>query len=206
MNCGLSNLATLKGHLLAASITADTQFDAVIAAIGNGVAGLFDSVTNRKLAWKANDEAIFTGNRDHYVLPRYPVASVASVSTRWAQTEAWAAQAAEPLLLNSASGMIHFTRELGSDRTQVKVVYSGGYYFETLEPADEGYGAAAPEGAIALPGDLLSAFLLQCEQAWAVHDKLGTGVISGDGSQLSTLDLVPAVKQILAGRVRYNIA
>jgi len=198
-------LTILKRYLLPDTLATDRKFDAVLQGIGLGVAGLFDSVCNRKLDYLEGAEAVFTGDREHFTLPRYPVVSVTSV-------EAIGVAGDLPYTINEGSGLIRFFGTIGSERSQVRVVWTGGYWFEALEPDDEGYPSARPAGATELPNDLQAAFLLQCEQVWQTHDRLGTGLV-GDGAgsaflntRLSTLELVPLVVTMLNGYRRYQLS
>lgn len=208
MNAGLSNLDVLKRHLLAGSLAGESRFDGVILAIGLGVAGLFDVFCNRKLAYLAGAEVVFTGDRSHYVLPRYPLVSVASVTTRFSDADAWDAATGEPWSTHPAAGVIRFAGVLGTELLQVRVVWTGGYWFETNEPEDAGFPALGPVGAVYLPDDLRAAFLLQCEAVWGARDRLGTGLLSGEGtaSGLGKLELLPMVKEMLRGHVRYQLS
>jgi hypothetical protein len=211
MNCGLSNLDTLRKHLLATSLGAETKFDPVLRAIGLAVNGMFETFCNRKFAWSTEAQITFTADREHFVLPRYPIAEVASVSLRETNAEEWEVLADEPLLTDEASGIIRFNSKLGNERALVKVVWSGGYWFETKEPDEPDFPSEMPAGATALEDDIRGAFLLQCEQVWQTHDADGTTIIGTGAGQflntkLSTLDLVPLVKQMLQGKIRYALA
>jgi hypothetical protein len=211
VNAGLSNLDTLRKHLLAGSLGAETKFDAVIAVIGLGVAGMFDKYCNRQLAYAEDAEIIFSGDRDHFVLPRYPVVAIDSIQTRYNDADAW--QDSDDALVNSdsAAGLIRFYGPLGDHTLQVRVTFTGGYWFNTAEPDDEEFPGEQPVGATALPGDILSAFLLQCENVWESRDRLGAGIMSSPGgggllnTRLGILDLSPLVKQILKSHIRYQM-
>ncbi len=208
MNAGLTNLDTLKKVLLASSLAGETKFDARIAAIGLGMAGAFDKFCNRRLGYKANDTIQFSGDRPHYYLPRYPIVSVASIQMRYFRTDAWADISDQPISMNEEIGMVHFGYTLGRQPLQVLATWTGGYWFETLEPEDDGYPSAAPAGAALLPDDLRSAFLLQCEHVWDSSDQLGTGLVDkpGEQSAIEKLDFPPIVKTILKGYVRYQLS
>jgi hypothetical protein len=208
MNAGLTNLDTLKRHLLAATMAGEARFDLQIATLGLGVAGAFDRFCNRRFGYLAGDEIIFTGNREHYSLPRYPLVSVTGVTARIDDDEEWATLEGEPISTDSASGMVRFSGTLGDPDYRVKVIWTGGYYFETLEPEDSGYDAAAPTGATELPGELKAAFLLQCQAVWQQMDKLGAGLSDKPGqvSTLNSLELLPLVKQILQAHIRYQLS
>ena len=75
----------------------------------------------------------------------------------------------------------------------------------TTEPAS----GSLPVGATERPHDLFLAWLLQCEHAWGLRDKLGIAVaqdragVSPDLIGLSRLDLVPEVRAALATYKRF---
>jgi hypothetical protein len=205
MNCGLTNLDTLRKHLLAGSLAAETKFDGVIKVIGLGMAGLFETFTNRRLGYLANDSWVTMGNRSHIYVPRFPIVTLASVQMRYFRTDAWTDISDQPIMMNEETGLVGFGYTIG---LQVKVVWTGGFWFETLEPEDDGYPSGIPAGAVALPDALRSAFLLQCELVWALRDKLGTGLIDEPGKQtgIDKLEMSPMVREMLRPYVRYQLS
>ena len=209
MNCGLTNLDRLKKHLLANSLAGETKWDQVITDLGLAVAALFDATINRDLAYQVNSEITFTGDRGHYVLPRYPIVSIASIQMRYFDAEPWMDITGQPIRSNAATGIVYFGGVLGTEALQVKMVWTGGYWFETLEPDDEGYPSAAPAGVAVLPNDLTGAFLFQCRAVWQLIDKTGADILtSGKESQtsLQTMVLIPMVRQMLNEYTRYQLS
>jgi hypothetical protein len=208
MNAGLTNLDTLRKTLLASSLAGETKFDDRIKVIGLGMAGAFDKHCNRRLGYKENDTMQFSGDRPHYYLPRYPIVSVAAIQMKYFRTDAWTDISDQPISMNEEIGLVHFGYTLGRHPLQVKATWTGGYWFETKEPEDDGYPSAAPAGATLLPDDLRSAFLLQCERVWYAGDQLGMGLVGkpGEESGIERLELAPLVKTILKGYVRYQLS
>lgn len=214
MNAGLTNLDRLKKHLLVAgTLAGETKWDQVITDIGQGVAALFDAGINRDLVYQEDCEILFTGDRSHYVLPRYPLVSVKSIQMRYYDAQPWADISGQPMRSNGKSGILYFGGELGSEALQVKIVWTGGYWFEQREPeGDDGYPSVIPAGATLLPSDLTAAFLLQCRAVWQAIDKSGADILTtGSSSQfvtgsLSGMDLLPMVKQVLNEYVRYQLS
>ena len=214
MNAGLCNLATLRRHLLAAGSMADERrFDEVLTDLGRGVAAEFDRRCNRRLAYLAGDTITITGNRAHFTLPRYPLVEVTKVETRASDADAWTEDTAQPYRTQAEAGMVFFGGELGGVETQVRLTWTGGYWFETLEPDEDGYPTSAPDpDAIALPADLLHAFLLHCRAVWQSLDKVGADLLrTGSSSQFVTgsigsLDLSPVVSATLRHYTRYAMS
>ncbi|MEN6642679.1 MAG: hypothetical protein ABFE08_09550 [Armatimonadia bacterium] len=203
-------MEALKQHLLEQELMSDSRFDATIAAIGSAVGGLLDELCNRRLAYDAAAVEQRPADRDFLALPHYPVVAVSKVELKYEGGLEWAVLENEPVMLNEQSGLIHFSGVLGGRRDLVRVSYSGGYWFETLDPNEDGYPSAKPAGATELPGALRGAFLVQCEQVWQTHDRLGTGNVGADAAgqflntKLSTLELVPLVKSTVQRFVRYG--
>ena len=218
MNCGLCNLDTLKRHLLAGSLMGETKFDGVLAVIGLGVAGLFDTFTNRRLGWMESEIMTYSGDRPHMYLARYPIRQVRSVNMRYFQTDTWCEITGQPITVNFESGLVHFGYTLGRFPLQVQTVWDGGYWFETLEPDEEGYPSAGPEASddsnglparfFLLPASVRAAFLWQCEAIWAARDKLGMGLVDKPEAQsaVGMLKLSPLVETILRPFVRYQLS
>jgi hypothetical protein len=219
MNCGLTNLHTLKAHLLAGTMAAETQFDSALQMIGLGVRGVFEQVCNRRLGYQVDDTVVFSGDRPHYYLPRYPMSGVTKVEMRYFQTDSWTEITGQPISVNYETGLLHFGYFLGRWPLQVGATWSGGYWFDTLEPDDEGYPASKPEvtdatalanGAqvASLPDELRAAFLWQCEAVWAARDKLGTGLVDKPGQQsgMGEIKLAPMVQQMLQEYIRYQLS
>lgn len=218
MNAGLTNLDTLRKHLLAGSLKGDTQFDLQIKVIGLGVAGLFETFCNRRLAWLEDDEIQITGDRPHYYLPRFPIAEMTKVEMRYFQTDNWTEITGQPITINFETGLVHFGYTLGRNPLQVRLTWTGGYWFETLEPDDANYPSTQPALAAdpnlppsriyLLPDSLTAAFLLQCEHTWDAKDNLGIGMTDkpGEQSAVGKLEMSPMVKQMLQPFVRYQLS
>jgi hypothetical protein len=216
MNAGLGNLNTLKQFVIPQTMQGVTTYDPKLAAIGNLVAGAFDTFCNRGLAWQANAQDIFTGDRPDWYTHRYPIATnndanqspqIASVNMRYFLTDNWTNIEGEPLQVDASKGKIHFGYTLGRAPLQVQVIYNGGFWFETLEPTDAGFPSVQPAGSTALPADIQGAWLLQCSEVWNKLDKLGAG-IAMDPDQITNtgaLYLVPLVKMMMRQHIRYQL-
>ena len=208
MNAGFSNLATLKAHLLGEALRASTEFNDVIVALGLGVAGVIERHCNRKFARAVGATDILPADRIQFLLPRFPVEAVTAIDVKSSEAEGWIAQTVTEFAktIDLRSGIVY--REDGPDAgdysTQVRFTYTGGFFWEQLEPTDVGYPTAPPAGSNALPHDLRLAWLLQCHDAWRRRDKLGAGIAqSGDfQSALAQCELIPLVKSNLRNFIR----
>jgi hypothetical protein len=108
MNAGFSNTDTLRNFLLGNGLSAERKFDAAIMAIGLGMAGLCETFCNRQFAYLENDTLIFSGDRSHYYLPRFPIVSIAKVEMRYFIADAWTSITGQPISWNPESGLLHF--------------------------------------------------------------------------------------------------
>ncbi len=213
MNAGFSNLDTLKKHLLPSTLKSDVRFDKVILALGLGVAGQFANATLRKFARVAGDTEVFPADHCEFILSRVPLESVSQAELKLSEADGWIVQdAAFIRAINLTDGIINIgERDAGPYYAQVRFTFTGGYWWETLEPDDDAYPSAMPSGATAIPDDLFQAWLLQCRTVWQAMDKLGTDVLASGASgqfvtgTISTLGLIPLVKQTLTDFIRYKL-
>ncbi len=232
MNCGLGNLDTLKRALIP-SLVKNPQFDGLIQSIGRGVAGAFDQFCNRKFAYKENFTEIFMGNRAFWYAARFPFISVAKVELKYFQTDSWTDITAQPLIVNPETGQLNFGYTPWPAPLQCRITYTGGYWFQTLEPEDDGYAMCDTEDdagyplslptavqasptnnppgiepyKFLLPRELRDAWITQCRRQWSAEDKLGLSLIDKPDMQssVSSLELAPYVKQILQSHIRYQL-
>jgi hypothetical protein len=208
MNCGLTNLDTLKKHLLAGTMKTDPRFDAIIADIGKGVAAQFDDQANRLFTYKAADTYTVSADRAHIYVPRYPfISPITQVEIKNDEATGWVVQPLTVILnTNPESGLVFLGAATGSYWSQLRITYTGGYWFETAEPDDAAYPTATPAGATALPENLKLAFLLQCRHVWRAIDKLGTSILEKPetvATDAGTQSLVPQVAETLRSLTRY---
>jgi hypothetical protein len=207
MNVGLGSLTLLKAHLLADALRQGTRYDTQLTLIGQGVAAAMDGYCDRKLARMEDDTFVCTADRILVFAERYPIETVTSVHLKTDTVSGWVAQTSLVMNLNEDSGLIYWGSAIGPDYTQLRFTYTGGFWFDTSEDGSE----SLPTGATALPADLQYAWILQCRQTWMAIDKIGKDVIqTGSSSQfvtgaLSTLEMIPEVKSILDGYMRYQI-
>src|ERR1700722_8483829 len=125
MNLGLGNLTELKGQLLAASLRADTNYDTVISGIGLGVAGQFDVYCNRQFQRVENEQDVFSGDRRHWYLSRFPVEAISLCEKQDSVQDGWVtlpdliqAQQLEP-------GYVMFISVQGYYWSRLRITYTG---------------------------------------------------------------------------------
>ncbi len=214
MNAGLSNLTALKAQLLAASLRGDTDYDTVITAIGLGVAAQFDAFCNRGFARAAGWQDIFRADRRHWWLNRFPVETVTYTEKKDSEADGYLSFPLPPsgdALIQSmdlSTGYIMFIALQGYYFSMIRVTYTGGFFFEQLEPQDAGFPTPMPPAAFPLPGDVQLAFFLQCQNIWKRVDKLGAQIAQDPERQsaIASLRLAKAVRQLLHPYVRHQIS
>lgn len=211
MNTGFSNLDTLKQHLLAPALRASATYDFQLMELGLGMAAAVEQFCNRKLARVENDVEIISADRCQFLLQRYPVESVSAIDLKMTEAGGWVSQTVNDFLrtINQPAGIVNCPQggDAGPWDAQVRFTYTGGYFWNTVEPSEAGYPAALPTGATALPSDLRLAWLLQCKHVWQTMDPRGTQIVAEEKSKLSMgdLELIPQVKQMLSKYVRMNL-
>ncbi len=195
MDLGLGNLIELKRQLLPVALLGDTDYDARITALGRGVASQFERVCNRKFARLVGAVDIFSADRDHWTLTRYPLETITTVELRSDLAAGWVVQTGAIQMQDELAGLISFGQAVGTHRTQYRVTYTGGFWYDTAETED----TAQPAGSTLLPYDLKHAWYLQCQHAWAKMDKQGQS-LAGEPekwSALGDLQIIPDVVNLL---------
>ena len=204
MNAGLSSLALLKGALLAAQLAEETTYDDAIALLGQGVAGHFERLTNRRFYRTVGDTHQVSAEKRYISLPRFPVETLTSIELRTGGAGSWIAQDLAGLLAerDDAAGLLEFQYSLGNVQGAVRVTWTGGWWWDTTEDASE----TQPVGSTALPAELRNAWVLQCQHIWARRDNLGVGITQAPdkASKLADLDLLPYVRNVLLSYVRHG--
>lgn len=207
MNAGFSNLTALKAQLLAPTLRARTDWDAQILALGLGVAAMVNGHCNRQFAREVGGFYTTSGGRMSVVLPRYPVETVTAIETRETAADDWVDELDALATTDTESGVVTFDAVLGAGG-QIRITYTGGFFWETKEPTDAGYPTATPSGATLIPADVVAAWHLQVEALWRARDKVGNQIAKepAEGATgLTSADLSPAVRQMLAAHVRYAL-
>lgn len=209
MDLALGNLASLKAQLLAPALRSGTAYDAAIAAIGAGVARNFEDYCNRLFKRTAGEADQFSANRGMWIVRRLPLESVTKLERRAGGSQDWEElPLAETIQnFNPVPGIIEFGAALGSRLDQVRLTYTGGWWYETKEPADQGYPSTMPSGATPLPEDVTLAWHLQCAEIWDKRDRLGIGIVDKPEVrvQIGKMDYGSQVKRILDGMVRFQM-
>ena len=214
MNAGFSNLATLKAWLLPPALAAATDYDAQILAIGRGAAAQLEGHCNRKFPRVVGDLYETTADRLVVILPRYPVEVISKVEIRNTIAEGWIDQGnPDQILFNrrDQAGILDIGGWLGGRYQRLRFTFTGGYFFEQLEPADTGYPTAQPSGSAALPDDLALAWRLQCEHIRTQRDKLGLSIaeqpktLHGVVPNLASIQILPQAVNLVRELVRYSM-
>ena len=219
MNVGFSNLFSLKAQMLAANQVVKTDWDTKLTAIGLGVASSFERYCGRKFARTVGQMDVFGADRCQFLLSRFPVEPpVTAVEFKLNEPTGWVVQTSGNngltiQALDALAGIVYLPDgvDAGAYYSQMRFTYTGGYFWETLEPTDAGSPTAVPATSVSLPPDLLFAWQMQCRKVWEAIDKIGNKILEvGSNAHLASevmagLDLIPEVKTILGGYVRYEL-
>lgn len=207
MNCGFSNLDTLKKRLKLPE--GDAQFDDVVAAIGLGLAGSIEQFCQRKFALQQVTES-FGADRIQFLLSRTPLLSLDKTEFKQDETTGFVEQDSTFIQsIDSDNGVIYLPdgNDPGKYWSTVRFTYTGGYWWEMLEPDDEAYPSQITAGAAALPDELKNAWLTICERVWSKRDKLGLALVDKPDAQsmLDDFKLGTFEKQTLSNFVKFNL-
>lgn len=212
MNLGLGNLTLLKNALLPDALQPDTQFDTYIKSIGAGVATSFEQFCNRKFGYVVNDTFECPANRTYVSLPRFPVVNVSAIDERDTADSDWQTLGTpEQATINIAleSGLMEFGFIVAPHFARIRTTYTGGFWFETLEPGDDGYPSAMPAGASPLPADIQDAWLLQSQFLFIQRDVMGQRGIKKQDKEstgdfhIAEIPMLQYVQDILASYRRF---
>jgi len=196
------------------------RFDDRLLAIGLGVAGQIEKYCNRKFMYQVGCTDTFGADRVQFLLSHFPVvAPITMVEFKFDEQTGWVTQVqGQPnnltiRSLDAKAGIINFHdfRDCGPWWAEMRFTYNGGFWWQTLEKSDPAYNPAVPAGIPCLPEEIRLAWLTQSRKVWEAIDKVGNKILEvGSNTRqpseaLAGLDLVPLVKEMLAGYVRYQM-
>jgi len=205
MNAGFASLSVLKSHLLAVSMRANLDYDAVITAMGLGMAAAIETFCNRKLARVENDVALFPADRVSFVLPRFPVEAVSAAELKQTDAAGFEPLSLANLSTSLESGVLYTNNgaDVGPYSAQVRITYTGGFWWDDTEDSI----GEMPDGATALLEDIRQAWLLQCQAVWGQRDKIGQNIADKPGAEspLQKIELLAGVKEMLRPHIRMSL-
>lgn len=213
MDLGLGNLIELKRQLLPAAMLAQTTYDVLIAALGKGLAAQFEKHCNRKFARVASETDEIAADRASWIVSRYPLESISAFEMRSDLSTGWVSLGdVNSTIINwdADSGLIEFGTVQGIYLQQLRITYTGGYWYDTAETEN----TSQPAGSTIVPGDLKLAWYLHARLAWQTIDKLGTNLLAAGlatganpppALTLPGLDASPEVIGILRRFMRYSL-
>lgn len=204
MNAGLSNLTTLKRHLLAERLRAEITFDDQIVALGLGVAAAIERFCDRRFARVVGDTwETPCGNRTMFVVIRYPIEEITAIDLRSTRGDAWESQDINSLVAQEIrdAGVVTFHDAIGWAGSNVRFTYTGGFWWDTTED-DSG---SQPAGSTVLPADLQHAWLLHCQDVWNRRDNLGTSLTAkpADRPRVGDVEFGSSVRSLLRPHQRH---
>lgn len=203
MNSGFGSTHYLKSLILPPQLRERTEWDDALAALGRGVVAQFQNVCNRTFARMASaiyirDAACLTVS-----LSRYPLESVTSISLRLATESLFTLQDSSVIANTDLdAGLIHLAQPLGGTRDQIKIIYTGGYWWNVSEDESD----TQPDNSNTVPDDLISAWSQQVQHLVEVTQLLkAQSAQSGkDAPKTEGLKLLPGVTDILQRHIRMS--
>lgn len=193
---------------------AQTNYDPIITAIGLGVAAQIDKFCNRVMMRTVGQVDTLRSDRRHWYLKNFPVETITALAKKDSEADGWVPFPLPPdgnsliQVMDLQRGYVNFIAIQGYFFSQLQITYNGGFWWETLEPTDEGYPAAQPAGSTALPNDIQLAWFIQCQNVWKRWDKLGVQISQDPEPQsaIEQLQLCDAAKELLRGHIRYQMS
>jgi hypothetical protein len=189
----LAELNTIKARV-GLELT-DTEDDVLLTGMLAHCSGRFDLECNRTFARGAGVTEEFEGNGTELRPARCPVEAVSLLELKTTEADGWVAQTGVDYLIRRGC-VVSLGGALGSEKSQVRMTYSGGYVLP---------GDTAEAGQTELPAELEQACVEQVVYWYQRRNQLGLTSVSGEGgsiSSFSSLDLLPHVKAVLAKYVR----
>ena len=176
----------------------DTVDDAAINDIIRGMSSTFDQFCNRTILLNsAAATEYYDGGYDCIMLPRFPLATVTSITESAEGTYDWDNETAltnnEDYRVINSTGWIKrlHGNEFMEGIETVRIVYTGGY----VAP-----GITVGTGETALPDSIREAAIEQSQFIFKRRDDIGLTSVSTQGmsvTKFSAIDLLPMVKKIL---------
>jgi len=204
MSLGLGTLTELKAFVLhTEGLIQGTDFDTALSIIGSGVAASFDKYCNRIFKRGSGVTETIGANRDFYYVKRFPIESVTAFEILSDDTDGWQSLTVADAINNTINetGRLYFGFEHGTWYEQLRITYTGGYWYDETEDASD----SLPSGATQVPDDLKMAWYVQSQHLFNSRDNLGIRIAKDaePNTALSSYDLVPEVKAILDDYIRY---
>lgn len=199
LTAGFLELSQLKDVVLPEELRDEISYDTRLERLGMGVAMQLNRHCGRVFEREEDSVYSTTADRTSLSLPRYPVEDISEVvlvcgSSRTDIT-------ADIHTQGTASGIVQFSRILGSYDDRVEATYTGGYWLDD--------GGTQPTGSTSLPWDVQHAFEVQCQAVIEHTNYLGTASARTDKEgrgqpKLADLDLLDVVEKILRPYRRFS--
>lgn len=205
MNCGFSNLETLKGFVLPEGQRATTTYDVRLQVLGKGIAAELEKWCSRSFGRVVGDQFVVGSDRGYIALPRFPLESVSLIELQTDLSTGYTVLPANTLLnMDQAAGLIEFGTPIGPFDAKLRITYTGGYWWETLESTEDGYPTTPPVGSAALPADLQLAWLLGCQRVFERARTMSlTGIKDVTRAGVQLLNIDEELRSMIAPFIRF---
>jgi hypothetical protein len=189
----LTQVATVKARLKLDE--SDVKDDVLLDQLIKLVSGRFEKEANRVFGYSAEATEEFQGDQIEIIPARLPIVSVASFALKTTEAVGWEAAVADYVIRKSC--VVTLASPLGTGKQLGRVTYAGGFILP---------GSDSVNGVSGLPDDVEQSCIDQVVYFYQNKDRLGlTSISGGQGSiqQLSSLDLLPSVAQVLSRYERW---
>jgi len=200
MNAGFGSVTLLKSLVLPVSLRAQSGWDDALARLGRGVVAQFEQFTGRTFGREADAEFFCDAARKVVSLPRYPLEEVSEIALRLSLEAGYEAQTDVIANTDLKAGLVILSQPLGSIDDQIRVTYTGGFWWDTTEDSS----GTLPTGAATVPDDLITAWMMQVQHAAQQTNLFTTQAIDVKKANVAEYDLIPAVKRTLLAHIRYT--
>ncbi len=198
MNAGLSSLTKLKQAILPDTMRQSPMWDDTLIALGLGVAEAIEQHLDRKLGYVAGETTLTDAQRIYLSVPRYPVITWTSIDLQTEPGGTWGDISGQVTRYLSGSGLALFRTAPGDESATIRIITTGGFWFDTTEDAT----GTLPSGATALPASLFTAWAMQVQAHCHALDLFGAqsgkDVLGAASNLLTNADaFIPAVVTML---------
>ena len=186
------HLNQLKARILPAETSGATRFDERLRGIAEGVAAMFDCYTGRKLVREVGRIEDHPGGVGVIFLQAPPVEVLTTLTISYEEGDAFEALGYDRL--SKKAGIIRFDEASpGDDGSTIRATYTGGYWVDTSEDLS----GTLPNGATAIPGDLLDAWVMQVDHECRLRKVFGGTQDEDIAASLAAVGLVPRAEVTL---------
>lgn len=161
---GFTTLEALKARLLPEAAADDSTWDEALSRLGLAVARRMEGHCARRFDRAVATMDEFSACALSAVLRRYPAEAITSLQLR--EMDGSTAAVVVGYSMDKACGLLDFALTPGTRHQRLIITYTGGYWLDD--------GSAMPEGATALPDDLLELWIAEVQAQAEARELFGS--------------------------------